>query len=110
MFWIVLWFSCGNDQIDSGGSACQTRSAYQWEYFGEPFFITYCQSCHSVTSPERFGAPEGINFDNYDDVAAQTEIIRESVLIRQSMPKGGGVSEDVRTALETFLDCIVDVP
>lgn len=110
MFWIVIWFSCGTDQIDSGDSACQTRSAYQWEYFGEPFFMTYCLSCHSVASPERFGAPEGINFDSYDDVAAQSALIRDSVLIRQSMPKGGGVSEDDRMALKIFLDCIVDVP
>ena len=107
MMWFIMWLSCQSKSVDSGVS-CQQRASLQWEYFGDPFFTTYCRSCHSSDAPNRFGAPESINFDTYASIVEQANIIRDSVIVRESMPKGGGISQNELDALDEFLFCIVE--
>ena len=107
MIALTIWLACQPNIADSGIS-CQQRTALQWEYFGEPFFTTYCRSCHSSQAPNRFGAPETINFDSFDAIVEQSKVIRDSVINRQSMPKGGGLPQSELDALDAFLNCIIE--
>lgn len=99
----VLFFllSCGADPpaepVDCSGPT--------WTDFGAGFFRTWCQSCHSATTPDRAGAPEGLDYDTYEQVVAGAETIRDAVLVRGSMPLGGGVYDADLAQLEAFLDC-----
>lgn len=88
--------------VDSGSTAC---SGPTWTDFGDGFFRTWCASCHSSTTPDRNGAPEGLDYETYEQVVAGAEAIRDAVLVRHSMPLGGGVYPDDLEELEAFLDC-----
>ncbi|MCB9765881.1 MAG: hypothetical protein H6739_39270 [Alphaproteobacteria bacterium] len=90
---------------DSGAAGCDTGPALTWQNWGDGFFATYCRSCHSDTTPNRMGAPESINFNTLEQVRDQAALIRDSVLVRQSMPVGGGVYEEDLELLGIFLDC-----
>ena len=104
---VILFLACQSPMEDSGID-CQQRTSLQWEYFGASFFSTYCTSCHSSNVPNRFGAPEDINFDDFESVVLQSERIRDSVIKRQSMPKGGGLPQSDLEALDAFLACIAE--
>ncbi len=84
--------------------ACVDATA-TWESFGEGFFTTWCQACHSRTTPQRSGAPEGIDFDTPADLVTWAGAIEQSVLVAESMPLGGGLDEDDRGRLEELLRC-----
>ncbi|MCB9797247.1 MAG: hypothetical protein H6741_31550 [Alphaproteobacteria bacterium] len=92
------------EAVDSA-DACAQAGALGWESFAAGFFATYCSACHSSTSPDRRGAPEGIDFDDEAMVRAQTALIRSAVLERGSMPLGGGVYPDDLEKLALYLDC-----
>jgi hypothetical protein len=74
-----------------------------WSNWAQGFFTTWCQPCHSEQTPERNGAPEGVNFDTYDQVAAQRELIWWSVMEEQRMPTGGGMTDDEYAFMAAFL-------
>jgi hypothetical protein len=84
---------------------CADELSVTWANWGEGFFLSYCLSCHSVDSIERFGAPESTNFDTLSDVRTWEERIRVRVLDEATMPVGGGVYDDDLVLLETFLNC-----
>ena len=107
MIWTTLFLACKSPKTDSG-IQCTQRASLQWEYFGAAFFSTYCNSCHSENAPNRFGAPENINFDDFESVIQQSDLIRDSVINRQSMPKGGGLPQSDLVALNEFLTCIAE--
>ena len=107
MLSFLLMLAC-QSPMDDSGIQCQQRASLQWEYFGSSFFSTYCTSCHSTNAPNRFGAPEGINFDDFESVISQTDLIRNSVIERQSMPKGGGLPQSDLDALNVFLSCVAE--
>ena len=91
---------------DTGADpTCHEPDQPTWEGWGEGFFVTWCQSCHSRTSPGRAGAPVGVDFDTADDVHRQAAAIRRTVLDARSMPLGGGLDEETRTALDSLLRC-----
>ena len=48
-----------------------------WKTVGAPFVQTWCVQCHSVAvkGDDRNDAPNSVNFDTRDLVAAQTELI-----------------------------------
>lgn len=85
--------------------ACLAPDLPTWQDWGEGFFVTWCQSCHSRSTPQRAGAPEGVDFDTRADVRAAASAIRRTVLDDASMPVGGGVPEDDRVALDLLLRC-----
>jgi len=108
--------ACGKDDpnetgngssIDSADSSvnCAGAPTVTWENWGEGFFITWCQACHSAISENRNGAPEGIDFDTADDVRLWTTSIQRTVLEDGTMPMGGGLSEDDRMLLTYLIEC-----
>ena len=110
----LFTISCGKGE-DTGAApaACaqDVDGAYPtWGTFGESFFLSYCRSCHSAETPQRFGAPDAINFDSEEEVMSQLAAVRRTVLTDQSMPKGGGVPEAERAELARYLDCLESPP
>jgi uncharacterized membrane protein len=101
---MILILACATGQKDSA-STCEDAQLVEWNYWADGFFSTYCNGCHSSQSPNRYGAPEEINFDSETDVLSQSEEIYNSVLVRQSMPKGGGMEDTELDNLRTYLNC-----
>ena len=111
---LVLVVSCAPDPaasvnvagppLDTGTDpACDEPDLPTWENWGEGFFVTWCQSCHAADAPQRYGAPEGMDFDTRADVVARKSTIADSVLARGVMPPGGGLSPRERAELEALL-------
>lgn len=90
---------------DSAAAACDTAPGVTWDNWGDGFFSTYCRACHSANTPDRMGAPESINFDSESEVRTQAALIRDSVLVREAMPVGGGVYEEDLFLLDVLLTC-----
>jgi len=94
-----------------GGGASDTfapcgEDELTWSNWADPFFTSWCDQCHSATTPNRFGAPEGVYFDSVSDVRERIESIRTTVLEYGTMPLGGGLSEYELEALDAFLMCL----
>ncbi len=106
MWFLLTFLACTGAPGDSGvASVCIDAPAVTWVSFGDGFFSTYCRSCHSAETQDRFGAPEGIDFDTPDQVRTFTESIRRVTLTDGTMPVGGGVYEDDLILLGYLLDC-----
>ncbi len=114
--WLLFAFlaACAQDPAPADDSAapadatptwCDTATEVAWADFGEGFLLTHCQGCHASTAPDRHGAPEGAVFDTEEDALDRAEAILRTVLEEQSMPPAGGVTEDERVLLETWLSC-----
>jgi hypothetical protein len=82
-----------------------TESDPTWNDWGAGFFASYCRPCHSESTPDRYGAPEGLDFDTWDQVRAAQAQIRGAVLDRETMPVGGGVPDIEKDRLDRFLSC-----
>ena len=106
---LSLLVGCGDGAIEDTGAAvvgpCDTGLNVTWDNWGHGFFRTYCTSCHSIQSPNRYDAPEGIDFDTEAEVAQWAASIKNAVLVTETMPVGGGVYEDDLALLERYLDC-----
>jgi len=76
-----------------------------WDNWGEDFFTTYCDACHSSRTPDRRGAPEASVFDTEAQVVDQLDRVRVRVLDEQTMPLGGGVFEEDLTLLHRWVAC-----
>jgi hypothetical protein len=76
-----------------------------WTNFGAGFFAGYCRTCHSVDTPDRLGAPVGVDFDTEADVYVYRAAIRRTTLDEATMPMGGGVQAAELEALAVFLEC-----
>jgi uncharacterized membrane protein len=100
---LIFFLACGDVHPDS--SDCTSANEVEWNYWTDGFFSTYCNGCHSSTTVNRYGAPESINFDSEQEVLFQADLIYNSVLITQNMPKGGGIGEDELQFLKTYLIC-----
>jgi uncharacterized membrane protein len=74
-----------------------------------PLEWNHCRSCHSLDSPDRYDAPEEINFDSEEDVESLAALIYDSVLVQENMPKGGGVDPEELRRLEGYLRCWMKV-
>jgi hypothetical protein len=91
---------------DSGpASGCEDAPEVTWTSWGDGFFASYCRSCHSVDSPNRFGAPAGVDFDTEAQVGDWLDRIRARTLEEGTMPVGGGVLEADLLLLGWLLDC-----
>lgn len=95
---------CGEDATPQD-TACDLDYQLTWDTFGDAFFHTWCAACHSADTPDRFDAPEEYNFDTEDEVRHWEDRIRARVLDEQTMPLGGGISEQERALLQQYLDC-----
>ena len=104
IFSFFSFLSCSEKPTDTAIS-CEDAAALEWNYWANGFFRTYCLSCHSAQSSERYGAPQGINFDKQEDVEMLADLIYESVIIEERMPEGGGVDPAELQRLEGYLRC-----
>jgi hypothetical protein len=124
---ITLLVSCaispdpGVDSVpDSGGDAdtaadtggqpdpladwqCTADDTVTWGGFADGFFSAYCRSCHSTTTPDRRGAPEGVDFTDRAEVLAWAPRIKARVLDDDTMPPGGGTVDEDRIRFEGWL-------
>ena len=105
---VLVTPGCGSDpdSRDTGSTLCDTVTFdTSWLNTGRPFFRTYCTSCHAEDATERFGAPEGVDFDSEQDVQDYEERIYIRVLDEGTMPLGGGIPEEDLELLEIYLEC-----
>lgn len=102
---LVLLLACTGDDADSA-PVCDAHVT--WNNWGDGFFTTWCQPCHSATAPDRNGAPESLNFDTSTDVVTYEASVRRTVLEMETMPVGGGLTDEDRALLEDFLACGLD--
>ncbi len=85
---------------------CAEAPVVRWTNFGQGFITGSCQGCHASTTPDRYGAPEGVTFDSVEEVWAQKDMILLTCTGEApSMPPNGGVHEDDRTRLAWWLRC-----
>ena len=118
MMLFLIAFSCQNAkyadtaQISEFDTATteETDCTVNWDGWTDGFFATYCRACHSVTTAERYGAPEGIDFDTKSDVLQWAERIRVRVLEEETMPLGGGVVRTELQPLDQWLQCMGNAP
>jgi hypothetical protein len=89
--------------VEDGDWDCVPDEAVTWGGFADGFFTTYCRACHSVDTPDRRGAPAGVDFDTRSDVLRQSGRVRARALEARTMPLGGGVVEDDLILLEGWL-------
>ena len=85
---------------------CVGPSAVTWDNWGEDFFTTYCDACHSSRTPDRRGAPESAVFDTEAETIAQIARVRARVLEEETMPLGGGVFDDDLSLLRPWVECV----
>ena len=115
---LLLWLACGEGGDSGSGkeptdtpvdtarpAACADAPAVTWESWGHGFFLTYCNACHSADTPERSGAPEGVDFDTRAQAVQWKDRVQARVLEEGTMPLGGGVYEDDLQLLEVLLAC-----
>ena len=98
--------SATSDSGSTGEEGCETPYGVSWDNWGDGFFLTYCRSCHSETTADRNEAPEGVDFEDEDDLVNWAPRIRVRVLEDMTMPVGGGVYEDDLVLLEALLTCL----
>jgi len=77
-----------------------------WDAWANGFFTTYCKSCHSESSQNRYEAPGNVNLDTVTDIRDWSQRIRVRVLEDQTMPVGGGVPEQELVRLDDWMRCL----
>jgi len=89
---------------------CDPDTGYPvtWSGWANGFFINYCRSCHSEITPDRQGAPVGVDFDTAQQVEDQAASIWRTVIDDERMPVGGGVYPDDLLLLAQYLCLIGD--
>ena len=109
---VVVLLSCKGEPaeppVTTDPSECPPDSTVTWENFGDPFVHTWCTACHSETlhGEARQGAPDGVDFDHYEDVAVYADRI---LLLASgdppSMPPAGGTTDEERSLLVEWILC-----
>ena len=102
---LLTILGCGTvkNTQDTNTEDCSIAPSYEdWAY---GFFRGKCQSCHASSAPERYGAPEEVTFDNYEQIQQWLPAIEQSVLENETMPPSGGVTEEEKILLTHWLAC-----
>ncbi|MFN7146608.1 MAG: hypothetical protein ACK4YP_22735 [Myxococcota bacterium] len=102
---MLLLLACAGAPADTAAAETGCVTSATWQNFGDGFFASYCRACHSATTPERYGAPVGIDFDTEEQVRVLESSVRHTVLDAGTMPPGGGLLPDDLALLEAWLDC-----
>ena len=71
------------------GSTCPTDNPPTYASFGQHFFETYCNGCHSANAASRHGAPADQNYDTEADIKKHASDIDEQAA---SGPNGTNTS------------------
>jgi hypothetical protein len=100
----------GAPVADSGGPAdpladwqCTPDDTVTWGGFTDGFFSAYCRACHSATTPDRRGAPEGVDFSDRAEALSWAPRLKARVLDAGDMPLGGGVVDEDLSRFEGWL-------
>ncbi|MDP2310171.1 MAG: hypothetical protein Q8P18_29405 [Pseudomonadota bacterium] len=91
--------------VATRSATCVSAPAVTWENWGHGFFLTWCASCHAASTPDRRGAPEGVDFETEADLARWSDRIRARTLDEHTMPVGGGLYDADLALLEVLLTC-----
>ena len=102
---LLLVLACTGTPEDTGPTCTDEERLVNWENFGAGFFAGYCRTCHSAGTPDRLGAPVGVDFDTEADVYTHRAAIRRTTLDDATRPMGGGVQTAELEALDVFLEC-----
>ena len=86
---------------------CDTAPSVTWNNWTNSLFITHCQGCHAQSSPDRYGAPENIHFDDESATIELADRVWIRVIEEETMPPAGGILEDDLYLLEIWLRCSV---
>ena len=89
-----------NDEID-----CETSPYVSWDNWIRGALSAHCQGCHATTSLYRYGAPEGVYFDEETDAMEWIERINIRVLQDQTMPPAGGLLPEELSLFEIWIKC-----
>ncbi len=100
---LLLAAACASAPPDTGDPCAGVTVT--WEHGGAAFVAGYCRTCHAAETPDRHGAPAGVDFDTLADVRRHAARIRARALDAQDMPVGGGVPEADLALLDAFLAC-----
>lgn len=82
---------------------CTADPTVTWGGFTDGFLSAYCRSCHSTTTPDRRGAPEGVDFTDRTETLSWAPRLKARVLDLGTMPLGGGVVDVDRARFEGWL-------
>ena len=106
MMYFVLWSCAANDLVkDTGTVNCSSADVPSYQEWTNGFLLSKCQPCHASTTPNRYGAPEQVTFDSYEQVEPWLESIARTVLEEETMPPSGGVTNEERDLLDLWLSC-----
>ncbi len=113
VFLAFLLAACSSDGGGGTGAECPPTDPPTYESFGQTFFSTYCNSCHSSarTGAQRGGAPVGRDYDTLAGVTKDLEDIDSEAAAgpdatNTSMPVGLPLpSAAQRTQLGQFIAC-----
>ncbi|MBL8618239.1 MAG: hypothetical protein JNM72_21680 [Deltaproteobacteria bacterium] len=104
--------SAAGGVVDSGGEGAQDTGPcaevplVNWDTFGAGFVLHHCQGCHASTTPDRYGAPPEVTFDDKEQTWAwRDRILERSAVDPPTMPPAGGTSADDRVRLRWWLEC-----
>ncbi len=84
---------------------CSDLPGVTWENWGQGFYLTYCDICHTADAPNRYGAQIDLVMDTLDQVRERAERSRYRVVELADHPDGGGIVDDDLVLYEVFLDC-----
>jgi hypothetical protein len=106
---------CGADGEAGGGDdvpkpddeTCRT-SYLDYQTFGEPFLLDWCNGCHSAALPMsmRQRAPVDVSFDTIEGVRKHAaRIVARAASPTGTMPPVGGPSAEERALLGEWIGC-----
>ncbi len=103
---VVLLAACSGGSVEPQvDPECEELT---YDNFGRGFLLTWCTSCHSseLQPGDRYGAPEGIDFDSLGAVQKYAPLIRAVATGPDpSMPEKGGPDVAERQRLAAWLEC-----
>ena len=82
---------------------CAVSPTWDGAVYG--LLLTHCAGCHAATSPERYGAPDGVTFDTETQARGWAARVHLRVVEREDMPPAGGLTVDELTGLGLWLGC-----
>lgn len=110
---LALLPACDDHVIGQGapiGTSCLREPPLTYENFGRALLNRHCNSCHSqdVRPDQRGGAPEGVDFDDWDMVLEWAVRIEATAVEDNTMPPSGGtLLADERERLAEWMRCEV---
>ena len=105
MMFFLLWACASGKANDTSSIVCTSSDVPSYQEWTNGFLLSKCQPCHASTTTNRYGAPEQVTFDTYEQVDTWIESIARTVLEEETMPPSGGVTDEERALLELWLDC-----